>query len=58
MCEKHNIKTEAGVVDIGVRYELSDEVIKDINKYMYEGKFIGRPNLFKDKVRMFCQNPK
>ena len=46
MCEKHNIKTEAGVVDIGVRYELSDEVMKDINKYMYEGKFIGRPRTF------------
>ena len=43
MCEKHNIKTEAGVVDIGIRYELSDEVMKDINEYMYEGKFIGRP---------------
>ena len=57
MCEKHNIKTEAGVVDIGVRYELSDEVMKDINKYMYEGKFIGRPGPFKDKVRTFCQNP-
>jgi len=57
MCEKHNIETEAGVVDIGVRYELSDEVMKDINKYMYEGKFIGRPGPFKDKVRTFCQNP-
>ena len=57
MCEKHNIKTEAGVVDIGVRYELADEVMRDINKYMYEGKFIGRPGPFKDKVRTFCQNP-
>ena len=57
MCEKHNIKTEAGVVDIGVRYELSDEVMKKINKYMYEGKFIGRPGPFNDKVRTFCQNP-
>ena len=57
MCETHNIQTEAGVVDIGVRYELPDEVMKDINKYMYEGKFIGRPGPFKDKVRTFCQNP-
>lgn len=57
MCEKHHIKTEAGVVDIGVRYELSDEVMKDINQYMYEGKFIGRPGPFSDKVRTFCQNP-
>lgn len=57
MCEKHNIKTEAGVVDIGVRYELPDSVMQDINKYMYEGKFIGRPGPFNDKVRTFCQNP-
>lgn len=57
MCNKHKIKTEAGVVDIGVRYELSDEVMKEINEYMYEGKFIGYPGPFKDKVRTFCQNP-
>ena len=57
MCEKHDIKTEAGVVDIGVRYELSDDVMEKINKYMYEGKFIGRPAPFGDKVRTFCQNP-
>lgn len=57
MCEKHKIKTESGVVDIGVRYELPDKVMEKINKYMYEGKFIGRPGPFKDKVRTFCQNP-
>ena len=57
MCEKHSIESRAGVVDIGVRYELPDSVMKDINKYMYEGKFIGYPYPFKDKVRTFCQNP-
>lgn len=57
MCEKHNIRTKAGTVDIGIRYELPDNVMKDINKYMYEGKFISRPGPFKDKVRTFCQNP-
>ena len=57
MCQKHNIKTNSGVVDIGVRYELPDRVMEKINKYMYEGKFIGRPWPFKDKVRTFCQNP-
>ena len=57
MCNKHNIDTRAGVVDIGIRYELPDEVMKNINKYMYEGKFIGYPYPFKDKVRTFCQNP-
>lgn len=57
MCYKHSIKTNPGIVDIGVRYELPDEVMKDINKYMYEGKFIGKPEPFRDKVRTFCQNP-
>ena len=57
MCAKHDIKTESGVVDIGVRYELPDEIMKNINRYMYEGKFVGRPGPFGDKVRTFCQNP-
>ena len=57
MCEKHKIVSRAGVVDIGIRYELPDKVMKKVNEYMYEGKFIGRPGPFKDKVRTFCQNP-
>lgn len=57
MCKKHSIDTRAGVVDIGIRYELPDSVMQNINKYMYEGKFIGYPYPFKDKVRTFCQNP-
>ena len=57
MCNKHSINTKAGVVDIGIRYELPDKIMKNINKYMYEGKFIGRVGPFKDKVRTFCQNP-
>ena len=57
ICYKHKIKTQPGIVDIGVRYELPDEIMKDINQYMYEGKFIGRPEPFRDKVRTFCQNP-
>lgn len=57
MCYKHSIKTTPGIVDIGVRYELPDAIMKDINKYMYEGKFIGKPEPFRDKVRTFCQNP-
>lgn len=57
MCSKHNIENSAGVVDIGVRYELPDEVMKDVNKYMYEGKFVGYLPPYNDKVRTFCQNP-
>ena len=57
MCDKHHIQTRAGVVDIGIRYELPDKVMKKVNEYMYEGKFVGKPGPFKDKVRTFCQNP-
>lgn len=34
MCEKHQIESRAGVVDIGVRYELPDKVMKKVNEYM------------------------
>lgn len=57
MCTKHCIKNRAGIVDIGVRYELPDSVMSDINKYLYEGKFVGYLPPYKDKVRTFCQNP-
>ena len=57
ICEKHNIKTEVGSVDIGVRYELSDSVMKKVNDLLYEGKFIARTPTYGDKVRTFCQNP-
>ncbi len=57
VCIKHDIKTEVGSVDIGVRYELSNDVMEKVNKLLYEGKFIGRPSTYGDKVRTFCQNP-
>ena len=57
LCNKHEIKTETGIVDIGIRYELPDKIMEKINTYMYEGKFVGRVGPFKDKVRTFCQNP-
>ena len=57
MCENHGINSETGIVAIGIRYELPDEIMKDVNKYMYEAKFTGRVGPFRDKVRTFCQNP-
>ncbi|MBQ3415382.1 MAG: FAD-binding protein [Clostridia bacterium] len=57
MCKKYNIESEIGSVDIGIRYELPDKIIEKVNKYMYEGKVVARPEPFKDKVRTFCQNP-
>ena len=57
LCQKHSINTKIGTVDIGIRYELPNQVMSKINEYMYEGKFIGRPYPYGDKVRTFCQNP-
>lgn len=57
MCDKHNIDHSAGVVDIGVRVELRNEVMEKVNNVLYESKLIGYPAPFKDKVRTFCQNP-
>lgn len=57
MCDKYSIKDKAGIVDIGIRYELPDFVMKDINRIMYEAKFVARLKPYEDKVRTFCQNP-
>jgi len=57
MCKSKKIETRLGYVDIGIRYELPDKVMEKINKLMYEGKVIARPEPFKDRVRTFCQNP-
>lgn len=56
-CKKNNIDRMPGTMDIGVRVECRNEIMEKINKYFYEGKFIGYPAPFKDKVRTFCQNP-
>lgn len=56
-CTKNNIETVPGPIDLGVRYELHNEVMKEVNNLMYEGKFFANPSPFTDKVRTFCQNP-
>ncbi len=57
ICNKNNIISEPSTVDIGVRVEVRNEVMEDINKYLYEGKFLYNSKTFDDKVRTFCQNP-
>lgn len=57
ICNKYNIKKEVGPVDIGIRYELPNHVMDKVNKYMYEGRFVGEPAPYCDTVRTFCQNP-
>lgn len=57
MCNKHCINHQAGTVDIGVRVEVRNEVMEEVNNILYESKLIGYPKPFKNKVRTFCQNP-
>ena len=57
LCEKHGIAHEPGTVDIGVRVEVRNEIMENVNDVLYESKLIGFPAPFKNKVRTFCQNP-
>ncbi len=52
----HGIKMSNLQVDIGVRVETSDVVMQEINKHLYEGKFIYRTSVG-TTVRTFCSNP-
>lgn len=57
MCREHGIDHRPGPVDIGVRVEVRNEVMETVNDVLYEGKLVGYPLPFKNKVRTFCQNP-
>ena len=54
--KKHKVKVSNNRVDIGVRVETNDIVMKDINKYLYEGKFVYSTSVG-TTVRTFCSNP-
>ena len=56
-CTDHDIEHEPGPMDLGVRVEVRNEVMDDVNNVLYESKLVGYPNPFRDKVRTFCQNP-
>ena len=57
ICQEHNIETEVGTVDVGVRVEVRDEVMEELNKTLYEAKLVYFTPTFDDKVRVFCSNP-
>lgn len=57
ICQEHSITHQPGTVDIGVRVEVRNELMEEINQVLYESKLIGYPKPFKNKVRTFCQNP-
>lgn len=57
ICAKYDIAHKPGTVDIGVRVEVRNEVMEEVNNVLYESKLIGYPKPFKNRVRTFCQNP-
>ena len=57
ICKDHDIETQVGTVDIGVRVEVRDEVMEFLNKNLYEAKLVYYTPTFDDKVRTFCTNP-
>lgn len=57
ICEIYQVKREVGIVDVGVRVECRNEVMKALNESMYESKLIYYTKTFDDKVRVFCSNP-
>ncbi len=57
LCSEHGVEHRSGTVDIGVRVEVRNEIMDEVNEVLYESKLIGYPNPFKNKVRTFCQNP-
>ena len=56
ICDDNAIEYKNGRVDIGVRVEVPNEVMKKINDNFYECKIYFKGS-FGDKARTFCQNP-
>ena len=54
--KKHGVSYKNNRVDIGVRVETDDIVMDDINKNLYEGKFVFNTSVG-TRVRTFCSNP-
>ena len=52
----HHVKVKNNRVDIGVRVETNDVIMDEINKNLYEGKFIYSTSVG-TTVRTFCSNP-
>lgn len=56
MLNNHGVRTLNNRVDIGVRVETTNVVMQDINKNLYEGKFLFHTTQG-TIVRTFCSNP-
>ena len=53
---KYGLKFKNNKVDVGVRVETNNIIMDEINKYLYEGKFIFNTSVG-TSVRTFCSNP-
>ncbi|MCR8844649.1 NAD(P)/FAD-dependent oxidoreductase [Paenibacillus sp. SC116] len=54
--KKRRLKMYNNQVDVGVRVETSDVVMREINEHLYEGKFVFNTSVG-TRVRTFCSNP-
>lgn len=54
--KKRRLKMFNNQVDVGVRVETSDIVMREINEHLYEGKFVFNTSVG-TRVRTFCSNP-
>ncbi|TJY41855.1 NAD(P)/FAD-dependent oxidoreductase [Cohnella pontilimi] len=54
--KKRRLRMANNQVDVGVRVETSDVVMREINQHLYEGKFVFNTSVG-TRVRTFCSNP-
>ena len=56
ICTSNGIRMTNNQVDVGVRVETNDIIMEEINRTLYEGKFIYKSSVG-TTVRTFCSNP-
>ncbi|KIL36620.1 FAD-dependent oxidoreductase [Cohnella kolymensis] len=54
--KRRRLRMSNNQVDVGVRVETSDVVMREINEHLYEGKFVYNTSVG-TRVRTFCSNP-
>ena len=56
ICTSNGIRMTNNQVDVGVRVETNDIIMEEINRTLYEGKFLYKSSVG-TTVRTFCSNP-
>ena len=56
VCTSNGLKMTNNQVDVGVRVETNDIIMEEINRTLYEGKFVYKSSVG-TTVRTFCSNP-